>query len=494
MRITGRNSPPIRDDEFEWPSEPTEEPSPFGFINLVGFKDLNRVRTPDGGFLWVCDEHRKLFDPGLPEIPETEESMTEPVVSPFSLKSIRIRNFRSIEVLTIPLLPETQLDGTWTCLAGINGAGKTAILEAIALTMLGPDYVNQIGEKRLGRMIRRVDGNRRSELDLEVEWASVGTVKLSISIVLDENGKDARVPNTGDHDDDPDGWPHKLRLLARKHLFLSYVATRNLSDEKDSSDGEDAEIVERQRTLFRPLAHICGVNSLLAGGEENAPALRTLFALIEKLFDEDDCLCVQKPDNHEALAFGELKQRLDSFQLPDGYRSTIGWLADLCAEWHRLDSKAAKKNDFEKMSGLVLVDEIDLHLHPKLQWDLVAKLRRLLPNVQFIVTTHSPMVLTSFDQHELVLLEQTKDGLGIRKVDRQIIGFTMNEVYRWLLGPEHVAGGEFALLDNSKDPKDQELVTRLLYQSDEVDAEEADRRLAAHDRLTLEKRKAQDSE
>ncbi|MGZ0167457.1 MAG: AAA family ATPase [Planctomycetales bacterium] len=334
---------------------------------------LNRFVAPDGQQLHLCEFHHKEFDPGLPEIPEAEERVREPVIRPFSLKSIRIRSFRSIDDLTIPLLPETQLDGTWTCLAGINGAGKTAILEAISLAMLGPDYVNQIGEKRLGRMIRRVDGNRRSELDLEVEWAGVGTVKLSISIVLDENGKDARVPSTGNHDDDPDGLPHQLRLLARKHLFLSYGATRNLSDEMDGSDGEDAEIVERQRTLFRPLAHIRGVNSLLAGGEENAPTLRTLIALIEELFEKDDCLCVQKPDKHEALAFGELKQQLDSFQLPDGYRSTIGWLADLCAEWHRLDSEAAEKNDFEKMSGLVLVDEIDLHLHPKLQWDLVAK-------------------------------------------------------------------------------------------------------------------------
>ncbi|MDA0807468.1 MAG: leucine-rich repeat domain-containing protein [Planctomycetota bacterium] len=486
----------FKDAEFEWPE--------FKFTNLqeihtttsmyLGFTDLQRVRAPDGEYLWVCDEHHKLFDPGLPEIPKTEERVTEPVVRPFSLKSIRIRNFRSIDDLTIPLLSESQLPGTWTCLAGINGAGKTAILEAIALVMLGPQDADLVGAKRLGRMVRRVGDKARSMLDLEVEWAGVGTVKLSISIVLDENGTDARVPSTGDHDDDPDGLPHQLRLLTRKHLFLSYGATRNLSDEKDGTDGEDAEIVERQRTLFRPLAHIRGVNALLAGGEENAPVLRTLFALIERLFDPDDRLCAQKPTNHEAMAFGDLKQRLDSFQLPDGYRSTIGWLADLCAEWHRINREAAAENDFEKMSGLVLVDEIDLHLHPKLQWDLVSRLRRLLPHVQFIVTTHSPMVLTSFDQHELILLEQKNDRLGIRLVARQIIGFTMNEVYRWLLGPEHVAGGEFARLDKSDDPQDQELVTRLLYQSDEVNAEEADRRLAAHERLAQAKRDEQDAE
>lgn len=407
--------PELVSDEFDWPEQKSTGEISITSI-FMAFVALQRVRAPDGEFLWVCEEHRKEFDPGLPEIPESD---AESVVRPFSLKRIRIRNFRSIDDLTIPLLPETQLDGTWTCLAGINGAGKTAILEAIALMMLVTDYVNPIGEKRLGRMIRRVDGNRRSELNLEVAWAGIGTVKLSISIVLDENGKDTRVPSTGDHDDDPDGLPHQLRLLARKHLFLSYGATRNLSNEKDSSDGEDAEIVERQRTLFRPLAHIRGVNSLLAGGEQNAPTLRTLVSMIDALFEEDDCLCVQKPTSHESLTFGDLKQRLDSFQLPDGYRSTIGWLAELCAEWHRLDSEAAEKNDFEKMSGLVLVDEIDLHLHPKLQWDLVAKLRRLLPNVQFIVTTHSQMVLTSFDQHELAPLEQTEDGLGFTKLGAQ---------------------------------------------------------------------------
>lgn len=487
----------VSEKEFEWSENASVELTEFDRIFDMVMRrhdHLQRVRSPDGEYLWVCDEHRKLFDPGLPEIPETVERVAEPVVRPFSLKSIRIRNFRSIDDLTIPLLPETQLDGTWTCLAGINGAGKTAILEAIALTMLGPDYVNQVGEKRLGRMIRRVDDNRRSELDLEVDWSGIGTVKLSISIVLDKNGKDARVPSTGDHDDNPDGLPHQFRLLARQHLFLSYGATRNLSDEKDGSDGEDAEIVERQRTLFRPLAHIRGVNSLLAGGEENVPAQKTLKALLEELFEEDDCFCVQTSEKHNALGFGTPKQRLDSFQLPDGYRSSIGWLADLCAEWHRLDTESATKNDFEKMSGLVLVDEIDLHLHPKLQWDLVAKLRRLLPNVQFIVTTHSPMVLTSFDQRELVLLEQKDGKLDTRPADRQIIGFTMIEAYRWLFGPKYVVGGEFAMLENSDDPRDQELVTRLLYQSNEVDAEEADRRLAAHKRLAQAKRDEQESE
>ena len=478
-------------DEFDWDEvEPTGNFTIHGLF--LGFMDLCKVRAPDGEYLWVCDEHRKLlFDPGLPEIPERDVA---PDGRPFSLSSVRIQNFRSIDDLTIPLHSESQLPGTWTCLAGINGAGKTAILEAISLVMLGPKDADLIGAKRLGRMVRQVGGKRRSELSLEVDWSGVGTVKLSISIVLDKNGKDARVPSTGDHDDDPDGLPHQLRLLARKHLFLSYGATRNLSDEKDGSDGEDAEIVERQRTLFQPLAHIRGVNALLAGGEENAPILRTLVAMISNLFKKDDCLSVQKLNSHEALTFGDLKLRLDSFQLPDGYRSTIGWLADLCSEWHRISPQAAAENDFEKMSGLVLVDEIDLHLHPKLQWDLVAKLRRLLKNVQFIVTTHSPMVLTSFDQHELVLLEQKEDGLGIRPADRQIIGFTMNEVYRWLLGPEHVAGGEFAMLDSSDDPNDQELVTRLLYQSDEVDAEEADSRLAAHNRLVQAKQDEQAAE
>ncbi|MGZ0171036.1 MAG: AAA family ATPase [Planctomycetales bacterium] len=449
---------------------------------------MRRVQAPDGEYLWVCEEHRKLFDLGLPEIPETEECTAEPVVRPFSLKSVRIQNFRGIESLEVPLAMESDLDGTWCCLAGINGVGKTAILEAIALAMIGPDAVMEIGGGRLVRMIRQAPGIKDAEITLTVSRGADESTTLYMALSRQSESNATVNRKLIEHNASSDA--ERVREELQRHLFVSYGATRNLSDNEESVQVDVSPIVERQWTLFQPLSHIPGINAIFRNNEKNSARVNVIRAFIRKLFDAES-LEVSETQDDLSLAFKQGGSDVDSFQLPDGYRSTIGWLADLCSEWHRLDRKAAEANEFEKMAGVVLVDEIDLHLHRKLQWDLVAKLRRLLPNAQFIVTTHSPMVLTSFDQHELVLLEQREDGLGIRPVDRQIIGFTMNEVYRWLLGPKHVAGGEFALLDNSDDPKDQELVTRLLYQSDDVDAEEAERRLTDHARLVQEKNDGQ---
>ena len=62
----------------------------------------------------------------------------------------------------------------------------------------------------------------------------------------------------------------------------------------------------------------------------------------------------------------------------------------------------------ERTSGLVLIDEIDLHLHPKWQRQIVGGLKEVFPNIQFFATTHSPQVIGEARPEEIVLL--TKDG------------------------------------------------------------------------------------
>ena len=72
-----------------------------------------------------------------------------------------------------------------------------------------------------------------------------------------------------------------------------------------------------------------------------------------------------------------------------GYQTTLTWLVDFCKRMFELYPDADNPLHGE---AVVLVDEIDLHLHPKWQRDLVPTLSKIFPNVQFIVTTHSPHV------------------------------------------------------------------------------------------------------
>ena len=109
---------------------------------------------------------------------------------------------------------------------------------------------------------------------------------------------------------------------------------------------------------------------------------------------------ITEPDN-------PIEQRLE--KMSDGYRITIALVADIA-------SRLAEANPSEEVSGLkdplnaqgiVMIDEIDLHLHPKLQREILHRLSEIFPNVQFIVTTHSPnVVIGALDIVQIIKLNQ----------------------------------------------------------------------------------------
>ena len=169
-------------------------------------------------------------------------------------------------------------------------------------------------------------------------------------------------------------------------------------------------------------------------------------------------------------------------QLPDGYRSTIAWLADLCVGWQE---KSRGRTLYPKeVSGIVMIDEVTLHLHPRLERDVVPILRDLLPGVQFIVTTHSPMVLASFAIDEVRLLGANPFRV-IPHSDREIIGMTMDDVYTWLLDTPPLS----KVIERMDDP-DRD-VARFLYQSRDVDRKEAEYLSAIREERVLEFRRKQ---
>lgn len=63
----------------------------------------------------------------------------------------------------------------------------------------------------------------------------------------------------------------------------------------------------------------------------------------------------------------------------------------------------------EQITGIVLIDEIDLHLHPKWQWNVIEALRKTFENVQFIIATHSPIVISTSKEANLVLLDNEQE-------------------------------------------------------------------------------------
>ena len=99
-------------------------------------------------------------------------------------------------------------------------------------------------------------------------------------------------------------------------------------------------------------------------------------------------------------------QELRIEQLSDGYKMTIAMVADIAS---RMAEANPHMDDPLQTSGIVLIDEIDLHLHPLWQRDIVKQLQEAFPNIQFIVTTHSPsVVLGAAGRAAILKLENSK--------------------------------------------------------------------------------------
>jgi len=99
--------------------------------------------------------------------------------------------------------------------------------------------------------------------------------------------------------------------------------------------------------------------------------------------------------------------------LSDGCLTTLGWTIDLIARWshqQKRTSNISPGSFAHEMRCIVLIDELDLHLHPHWQSDIVTKLRHAFPNTTFIATTHNPLTLHGTLPGEVYVVRRADDG------------------------------------------------------------------------------------
>ena len=94
--------------------------------------------------------------------------------------------------------------------------------------------------------------------------------------------------------------------------------------------------------------------------------------------------------------------------LSDGTRAMVSLVADLAKRASQLNPDYSE-NAAKLASGIALIDDIDLHLHPEWQQRVVPSLQATFPNIQFIISTHSPQVLSSVPSKHIRVLEQDED-------------------------------------------------------------------------------------
>ncbi|HLM44995.1 MAG TPA: AAA family ATPase, partial [Myxococcaceae bacterium] len=151
--------------------------------------------------------------------------------------------------------------------------------------------------------------------------------------------------------------------------------------------------------------------------------------------------------------------------LSDGYRAFISWVGDLL---YHLNLGSPRGRKLVDQRGIVLVDEVDLHLHPEWQRHLVPTLSRVLPKLQFIFTSHSPLVVGTLSSWNVLLLEERTRKDGTRATEVLTPG---EELYG--LSADQILTSESFGLESTRDERFFERLKDVAVQAREGGAEEA---------------------
>lgn len=143
-------------------------------------------------------------------------------------------------------------------------------------------------------------------------------------------------------------------------------------------------------------------------------------------------------------------ERIPFIQLPQGYRRIFSVTFDILNRSYILNSNC---NPY----GIVLIDELELHLHPSVAQEILERFRRTFPNIQFIITTHSPLVITNFKQNSSdILYKLYKEG-------EEYCNERMGDLY----GVDYNSGLKYSMDTQERDSSIAALKEAYLYWRDE---------------------------
>lgn len=346
------------------------------------------------------------------------------------IDGLTIRNFRKFESLHV------EFDSEMNILVGNNGAGKSSVLSALAVGVgsffLGIEGVTCPGINKAD--IRLVTREIGSVLDQQPQLP----VEISCNGVLfDEKTKWTRTLNTETgsttHKDAED-----IKVISRRVQneirhgnqdiilpIISYYGTGRLwSQKKDTNSLFDKRSANRfngytdclssssNEKLMKKWLHKMTMIELQ--DQIKLPELTAVENAVAECFSDSGIVADRvrvrygvKSEELEVIYLdGDGKWQKHPFhELSDGFKNTMSLVADIAYRMAVLNPQLLG-DAIKKTTGIVIIDEIDQHLHPMWQRKILKSLMRIFPKVQFVVTTHSPSIISSSVSSKLIQLEE----------------------------------------------------------------------------------------
>jgi len=431
--------------------------------------------------------------------------------------SVHIKNLKLLRDVRLPFTRNGE-PRLWTVIIGENGCGKTSLLQSVGLAAMGVDRGNQLAD-----VASLPDRRAKNEVHIEATFQT-GTRQIETGQRLDSTASHARAElmsqltlkpgwsvfegssrpikmTTAGHNVDTGSRraldlhaaePDPLRIARRESkpgwFAAGYGVGRSLPVPQSGQTIKD-HVLDRMASLFGR-GQIVGTGfadlfnktalvrdfcshlqrALVAGG------LLPNVTQLELRGQGGIQKAQQLVESHRfVMKTGSTQVKIPAVWLSQGYQATAAWIADLIGQqfWD-----AGGKVDLKEMTGLVLIDELDLFLHPVWQAQLIPALKHVFPRVQFVVTTHSPMVLPGCEQDEVYILKQDENGdVNVHPAEASPAIMSGSEIYRVFFGVDgqfaNKAGRllqEYAFLASNpqRTDEDDQAITSLLKRLDQL--------------------------
>ena len=338
-------------------------------------------------------------------------------------KEVQIQNYKAIKDMQLHFSPGVNL------LIGDTGVGKTSVLDALSVALGGfLSGISGVSVSGIQQSDIRIEAKRVAGASAAIEYMTPAVVECQMetddrtfSWARTREGESSEF-RTKTSNREITNYAAKLTNDTANTLpLISYMSTMRVSRSKRGDYGSASKKLNDRRCGYigcldsaldiKGIKEWCLNMEMEAFHQEKPLPEYELFKgivseVMQKMSGLESPPLILYSKLFKDIVYSENRNMLPISYLSAGYQSLLWMTMDFA---YRLALLNPGLSDYHQATGVVLIDELDMHLHPKWQWNALSALAGVFPKVQFIIATHSPIVISSFKNGQLISIDSEQN-------------------------------------------------------------------------------------